>query len=241
MSAFGRLARTELRLFLRDPAATLAALVLPAAFMALFGVVFGAEADDPRLAGFFPAAALIMGTAQLAVNLTPATLAGYREKGILRRMATTPVHPARLLAAQLAVSALLAAGCLVAVLAVGRLAFGFPLPAAAAPFLVSFTLSTLALLAVGLLIAAVAPTARAATALGVAVFFGCLAVGGVFVPAESLPEFMAAIGGHTPVGAGMDALRDSWTGAWPRPRALLVPAAYVLIATPLAARVFRWE
>jgi ABC-2 type transport system permease protein len=40
--------------------------------------------------------------AMLAISVLPTYLATYREKGILRRLSTTPVQPSGLLLAQLA-------------------------------------------------------------------------------------------------------------------------------------------
>ena len=39
----------------------------------------------------------------LAIFMLPGFMADYRARGILRRLSTTPVHPAKLLAAQTAV------------------------------------------------------------------------------------------------------------------------------------------
>ena len=65
----------------------------------------------------------------LGIQTLPIRLATYREKGILRRLSTTPAHPLRLLAAQLViymVTAVIALGLLVVV---ANVAFGVPLPA----------------------------------------------------------------------------------------------------------------
>lgn len=245
MPATGTLTFTELKLFLRDPGATIATIGLPVAIVVVFGLISqpGGESEitnDPIMT-YFPTMALALGLAQLALNLTPTTLAGYREKGILRRLSTTPMNPARLLTAQMLISIGLAVTATVLVIAVGHLGFQFTLPQHIGGFLVSFALGSSALFAVGLLVAAVAPSARVATGIGVGLFFVSLVFGGVFMPAENLPPFLVRIGDFTPLGAAMQSLRASWGGTMPEPLHLAVLGGFTLVAGVAAAKLFRWE
>jgi ABC-2 type transport system permease protein len=237
----GTLTVTEFKLFLRDPASTIITLALPVALVVVFGVVaHPADNNDPILT-YFPTMALCLGLAQLALNLTPTTLAGYREKGILRRLSATPMPPSRILLAHLVIALALAAVGVVLVILVGHLGFGFQLPQHLGGFLASITLACTALFSVGLVIAAVAPSARVATGIGVGLFFASLVFGGIFMPAETLPPFILRIGDYTPLGAAMQSLRASWGGTMPEPLHLAVLGGYTVVAGVLAARTFRWE
>lgn len=235
------LVRTELKLFLRDPASIIVTVALPVAIVVVFGVIAHPGTNDDPILTYFPTMALSLGLAQLALNLTPTTLAGYREKGVLRRMSTTPTPPSRVLLAQLVISLALAAVAVVLVILVGHFGFQFALPRQVGGFVLTIALSATALFAVGLLVAAVAPTARVATGVGVGLFFVSLVFGGIFMPAETLPPFMVRVGDYTPLGAAMQSLRASWGGTMPETLHLVVLGGYTLVAGALAARLFRWE
>ena len=241
MSGTGTLTFTELKLFLRDPASTIVAVALPVAIVVVFGTIARPGGDTDPIMTYFPTMALSLGMAQLALNLTPTTLAGYREKGILRRMSTTPVHPSKMLLAQLLIGFGLAVVAATLVTAVGHVGFGFELPRHVPGFLTAFLLGCAALFSVGLLVAAVARSARVATGIGVALFFVSLVFGGIFMPAETLPPWLVRIGEFTPMGAMMQSLRDAWSGTMPEPAHLAVLGGCAIVAGFAAARLFRWE
>jgi hypothetical protein len=100
-----------------------------------------------------------------AVNFLPTTLVSYRERGVLRRMFTTPVKPRTLLAAQilLNLAVQVATVALTVILAVGAFGatIGQPLG-----FIIAFITTAAAVSAVGLLVAAVCFTGKAANAVG---------------------------------------------------------------------------
>ena len=97
------------------------------------------------------------------------------------------------------------------------------------------------LFTVGLLAAAVAPTARSAAGIGWLLFFPNMFLAGVYFPTEDMSATMRKVGNFTPLGSALHAVRDSWMGIDPRPEYLGIMAAWALVAGVLAARFFRWE
>jgi ABC-2 type transport system permease protein len=151
------------------------------------------------------------------------------------------VRPLTLLVAKLAVWAGSAALSVALIVAVARLAFHVPVPAAAGWFVLAFVLGVASLFALGMLAATAAPTARSSAGLGWLLFFPNMFLAGVYFPTEDMSPAMRQIGNFTPLGSALHALRDSWMGLDPRPEYLGIMAAYAVIGGTLAARFFRWE
>lgn len=110
MSARTALVRSEARLELREPAVVFWMIFFPALLLAILAQVPGFRAPDPDLDGLSVLAVcvpvdLAVAAAFMGLYVLPATLASYRERGVLRRLATTPVGPVRVLLAHLVVSA----------------------------------------------------------------------------------------------------------------------------------------
>jgi ABC-2 type transport system permease protein len=246
MSTLTRLTAVEARLFLRDRVPAALILALPAALVVAFGLIPGFDEPSADLSGqtgneLIGAIAVALVLALLGLSVLPTVLATYREQGVLRRMSATPVSPVNVLGAQLAVYVGAAVLSLVLLLGIGNLAFGVPLPENLAGFLLSAVLGLAALFAVGLLVAALARNAKAANAISMVLFFPSMFLAGVYVPREALPPVLRHISDATPLGAALQSVRDTWTGAGPRPVHLVTMAGYAVLAGVAAARTFRWE
>jgi ABC-2 type transport system permease protein len=127
------------------------------------------------------------------------------------------------------------------VIAVGAVAVDLSLPGNVLGFLTVLVLGTLSLFSLGLVVAARTPTAGAATAAGMLLFFPSMFLAGVYVPREHLPSVVATIGGLTPLGAVLQGFRDTWVGDAPSLVHLAVLVVSALILGGVAARTFRWE
>jgi ABC-2 type transport system permease protein len=246
MNGFGKLALVEARLFLREKGAMIGVFGLPVGLVIGFGLIPGFSDPQKGLSGqrgteFIAALGVAIVLATLGLNGVPMVIGQYRERGILRRLGVTPVRPLTLLLADLTVWAASAVVSVALVIAVVRIAFHVPIPAAAGWFILALMLGMAALFAVGLLAAAVAPTARTAAGIGWLLFFPNMFLAGVYIPTEEMSPTMRQVGNFTPLGSALHAVRDSWMGIDPRPEYLVIMAAWTLMAGALAARFFRWE
>jgi len=246
MTGFGRLAFVESKLFLRERAALLGVFGLPVALVIAFGLIPGFGDPQKGLSNqigteYIASLSVAIVLATLGLTGAPMVIGQYRERGVLRRLAVTPVRPLTLLAADVMVWAASAIISVALVVAVVRAAFHVPAPHAPGWFILSIVLGIASLLAVGLLAAAVAPTARGAAGIGWVLFFPNMFLAGVYLPSEEMSSTMRQVGNFTPLGSALHAVRDSWMGIDPRPEYLGIMAAWALVAGALAARFFRWD
>ncbi len=230
MPALRRLTVTEGKLSLREGWGPIWGVGFPMLLLIIFGSIPGFRAPVSKsvhglsiLDAYVPILIAFV-LAMLALNAVPSALAGYREKGILRRLATTPVGPGRVLAAQLAVNVVVVLAALVLLVAVARIAYGVPLPREAAGFALAVALAIAALFGIGMFVAALAPS-----------------FAGLWLPIAAMPPVLQHVSHATPLGAAVQSLTDAWQGHWPHPLQLLALAVYALVFSLGAARLFRWE
>jgi ABC-2 type transport system permease protein len=242
-----RLISVEAKLFLREPVAVIWGLVFPALLLFLLGAFFPGfqdpleDAPGVRLIDLYAPIVLGLCLATLAFATLPATLATYRQFGVLRRMATTPVHPAKLVMAQLVVQLTVAVLSASLAVAVGVLAFDIPVPGNLLWFALAFVLAAASMFAIGLVIGAVAPTVSAGQGIGMAVYFPMLFLAGVYFPRGAMSGVLRTISDLSPSGSGVQALQDTWGGLAPSASSLAVMAGFTIIGGALAAKMFRWE
>jgi ABC-2 type transport system permease protein len=246
-AAMTRLTITEFKLFLRERVGPIWAVGFPILLLIIFGSipsfrkpVSAALPGVSVLDAYLPILIAFV-LAMMSLSILPSVLATYREKGILRRLSTTPVGPARVLAAQLLISLAAIVVMLIVLLAVARLGYHVPLPRQVGGFVLTVVLGAAALLSLGLFIAAVAATGRTAQAVGTILFFPLMFFAGLWLPISAMPSALRHISHATPLGATAQALQDSWSGHFPQGLQLLALASYALVFGVAAARLFRWE
>ncbi|GAA0625046.1 ABC transporter permease [Kribbella sandramycini] len=238
--------RAEARLMSREPGILFWAVGFPPLLLVILGLIPAFREPSAGLGGLRTIDVYVPVLVLTAIIMTglqtmPPVITGYRERGILRRMSTTPVRPAALLSAQMVLTGGIALGSAIVCLLIGRLVYDVRLPQQPIAYTFALLLTTAGALAFGALITAVARTAKVAAAIGSAVFFPSLACAGMWLPVQAMPDLMARIVTLTPFGAAAQALGDAATGAWPAWSDLGVVAAWALVLSAAAMRWFRWQ
>jgi ABC-2 type transport system permease protein len=246
MTALHRLTVSETRLFFREPIGVFFAVAFAPLLLVVLGSVPSMRQPDPDLGGarvidlYLPIIVAI-GIALFALTGLSQLFATYRENGVLRRLRTTPVRPGEMIGAQLLMATVLSVLTMLVMVVVARLAFDVDLPGLVPAYLISYLLLALALFAIGMLVAALAPTGRSAGAVGSIVFFPLAFFGGLWVPRAAMNDVLRTISDLTPLGAGVQSLQDATAGHWPQPLHLAVTLGWAIVAGVLASRYFRWE
>ncbi|MDQ3610432.1 MAG: ABC transporter permease [Actinomycetota bacterium] len=242
MSTLLRLTRVELRLFLREPFALIFTFAFPLVVLVVLINSFpdgdegfgGADPSDYYLAGY-------VGVVIAAVGLVtvPAHVAGYREHGVLRRFRASGVPLWAAVGAPVLVGMVMAAvGSLLLVL-VGRGVYDAAAPVTLWAVLAVFVLAAASFLALGLLIAGLAPTARAAQSLGMLLFFPLWLLSGAGPPPEVMGDGMRSVSETLPLTFVVQSLQDPWLGADTQVLDLVVLAVLLVAAGALALRLLR--
>lgn len=249
MRAVRRLTWVELKLFVREPLTAVFTFAFPLVMLFVLAEVFGnsVETDDQgsvvyRGVGpidfYVPAYVALVAAAVGLVSL-PVHLAGYRERGVLRRFRASGMPMTTLLAAEVAVS--------LAIVTVSALVIGGSAAAVyriAAPervlgVILTFLLVALSFAAIGVLLGALLPNARAAQGAGIMLFFVMLMICGAGPPPEVLSAPLRAVGDVLPLTYAVRVIQDPWLGFGWDWTATLVMLAFLCVSAALAVPLLR--
>jgi len=242
---FAELLKVQAKLALREPYALFGGLALRAVLLAVFGFIGQANPGNVGDSGLtvievWTPTILILSIIFISVSL-PTTLVRDREIGWLRRVSTTPLHPSRLLAAQLIIDLILAAAAVLIVILEGALVFGASLHVQILPFAGSLLLSIVELFAFGLVLVALVPTQTVAQPVAGVFTFVLLFLSGLWVNPAQVGDPLRTIMYYSPSGAAVKAVLDSAFNGGLSYAALLTMAVYTVIFGFIAIRYFRWE
>jgi ABC-2 type transport system permease protein len=245
-SALVRLCATELKLLTRERVRVGISVVVPIVLLVILGSIRALRKPDAQFGGYsvidvYTYIVVVMALALQSLTNMPMILADYRERGVLRRLKTTPIGAVRVLTAQVVADLTVAVVTVAVILAVARIGFGVAMPREAAAFVIAALLATASLLAVGMLIASIAPTGRVARGIGALAFYPLMFFAGLWLPLPEMPAILQHISHATPLGAAVPALQEAATGSWPTALQLGTMAAYAVVLGLGAAKFFRWE
>jgi ABC-2 type transport system permease protein len=247
MKSLLKMTMIEAKLFLREPVGAFFTLVFPLMMLFLFGSIYGNEPTqyfggrgtvDISVPAY---TAMIIATTSL-MGLT-ITMAAYREKGVLRRLRTTPISPLVILVAQVIVLFIMTMiGMLVLIIA-GKLVYNLQFDGNAFSVLAAFVLCTLSFFALGFVLAGLMPTARTAQVVGLVILYPMLFLSGAGFPRELLPEGILKISTFLPLTYVVTLLRGLWIGdAWSQHLTeVIVLAGLLVLGVIISMKTFRWE
>ena len=173
-----------------------------------------------------------------------ATLQGWRNSKLLRRLQLSPVPARTVVSARVVVTVLIALLQMAIFVGLGMSAFGLQLTGAwwmSVPLLVA---GTLAFMSLGLLAGALAKTQEGAVNLANFLVLPMAFLSGSFFPLEGAPDWLQIVSRLLPLRHLNDGMLDVMVRGQ-GPGAALAPIGFLLafatVVTLVAVRLFRWE
>lgn len=216
MRTLAKLLWVEVKLFAREPIAVVFAFAFPLVVLLVLAGVFGSEPDDNfgGVAGidYYVPGYLAVVIASVGLIGLPVHLASLRERGVLRRLRASSVSMTSVLAAQTAVHVAMATLGGAVLLVAANLIYDVHAPSSVAGVALGFGVGALSFIAFGLLLGSLAPTARAAQAIGLVLFFPMWLLSGAGPPRGVMTQTMRQLSDLLPLTRVVTAIQDPWLG-----------------------------
>ena len=239
-TAIGRLIRAEMRLMTRDPLVLTFVFAFPITTMLIIGGAFGTTPtpgfDNVNPAHWYVASYLTVVIAATGLVMLPVHLASYRERGVLRRFAAAGFPRWSFAIAQLVVGLVTTAVACALLLIVAAPVYGVPAVHDGWRVAVALPLGAIAFVSIGVLLGSLLPSARAAQAVGLLIFFPSFLLGAGGPPPHVMGSMVRQIAGPLPLTLLTNAVRGPWLGLGPATGSLVGLVLLTVAFTAVAAR-----
>ena len=245
MKRFLKLYSIEQKLTLRSCDMLIFGVAMPVGVLILISMIAGnkmAGEGYTYLESSF-ASLIAVGICAAAFMGIPLTIVDYRDKKILKHFFTTPCSPMWILGSDVlccAVNAILSA---VAVSLVSVVFFGYQMRRSIPGFIGAWFLTMIAMFSVGLLMASLCKTVKAANAVTSLGYFPMLFLSGATIPYELFPEGLKKVASVFPLTQGIKLMKAVSMGiqtdsVW---KIVVLLVSITVICSAISIKTFRWE
>ena len=247
MKAFRVLLKNELKMSLRGMDMLIFAVIMPIVVLIILGTVFGQKpafegAEYSFLDQSFGALCSISICAGGVMGL-PLVISDYRAKQILKRYQVTPIKPALVLIAEVAMYVVYAVVSLITLFLVATLFFGFRMRGNFGLFFLGYLLVMISIFSIGMMVGGIAKNSKIAGVIASALYFPMLVFSGATLPYEVMPEVMQKIVDVLPLTQGIKILKNTALGL-PIGDAtvpVIIMLVIAVICGFISIKFFKWE
>ena len=242
-----RMTWIEIKLLVREPVTLVFSFAFPVLVLVLLGGIFGSQHMERgayvglKMMNWYVPAYIGLVIASIGTVSLPVHLSTYRERGVLRRFRASGVSEWALLGSQMLVGVCISLVGGLIITALGLTLYGVREPAFVGGVILAFLVGVFAFSALGVLIASLAPTARAAQGVGLLIWFIMMFISGTSAPLSVLPDWMLALGKALPLYHVVISLVDPWNGLGTNWLQLVIVGGIGLATALMAAGLFKWE
>jgi ABC-2 type transport system permease protein len=171
----------------------------------------------------------------------PVHIAGYRERGIIRRLQASSLPVTRLFLSQLTVGLIITVVSVLVLLVPAIFYYHINMPHAIGLVILGSILSMLAFATLGVFLGFVLPTARAAQGVGMPLWFFMFMISGAGPPRDVMSSIMHSVGKVMPLWHTTSLVQDAWLGYGWNVAASLVMGGMFVVTAVVSFLIFRRE
>lgn len=213
------------------------------AFPVLLMVIYGAIMS--QFMNYMTPGVIVLNALSFGLVSSSTMMLEMREKGVLRRLQATPLPAVQLIGSYLLVNIVI--GVLQSTLIIFAGVLLYKVPVSAMGLLVAYPMilfGLLAFMALGGVISGMSAKAGSATAIGMTIYFVLMFISDMIFPLDMLPAWLQNVVPYLPAYPAAQLVRSAMLDASLDPQwfsQILLLAAYGIVATLIAAKLFRWE